>query len=1003
MATALVLHHVADEPFVQESLSPILPILGFDRLRPDVGDRVELTAVDVVVIVISASALTDQGFIRQETAAIESRCRLVPIVLDVAVIGDLPKELAMLPAVHLKSDGGKPLFEQLKALLQPVARAATTKKATVGIAADVGPAPPAASRREWNAPAFSSLLKQAVDSYDLFGSAELVESFAAHVGAAGAYPASDASTDLTVLRSKRQFHLLCRYASALVDVGPTAPIVRRQFAQALIEQKNYERALSVLQSIVRECKPTDGEAIEAHGLIGRLFKQRYVDGNRDGDGALLKRAIEDYREAARNAPDNYWPAINDVSCTLRAHRDGFSWADADEARRRAQAIVGGLDRLWTKKQPQAWDQASYVEALVALDEFERAEHALSDYLWNRGTDSFEVSSTYRQFVEVLQLDRDERGRRIVDRLWNAVDEHRSGGAFSDFEQWPAEMLVRVSDENWQPARVPDLKEKGRLGTVVSIEGSKATVQALYRDSMVITVDPGRPVEDVEECKRSVPYIGVAKSYTRGTETYEESGDHALIAVIDNGIDVLHEAFLDAAKRSRIVALWDQRDVNGPPPSGAGYDASLNYGRFYDRNTIAEMITTGTVPAKLGRNFDVKDINVGHGTHVASIAAGRETVDFGGGVAPDAKLAVVIPTTGEPLGYSNALLGALRFIDQLADKEKLPVVVNVSLGTNGGAHDGKSPLEVAFETFSSGGAKPGRVIVKSAGNEGEADCHVEAFVGQAKNGRIRWQRFPDTPLLADEIELWWPGVNEYTFTLESPDQSQSATVHLGQRKFEGVVQDTGIRMVLSERVRDNGMNRLKVRVGGDMSMVPDGTWTLMIHAPVIGNASLPIHAWIERREGMPSRFLQSSPRMTLSVPATAQSVIAVGSVALGKTNADPVEVDTSSSRGPTRDNRDKPDLSAPGVNIVAARSGSATDAVAMSGTSMAAPHVTGAVALALSRLHRAGIDPPAANELIAVLTQKASGYQGQADPITGFGTLNVPAFLNAFSVEPPDED
>src|SRR5262249_13036485 len=148
----------------------------------------------------------------------------------------------------------------------------------------------------------------------------------------------------------------------------------------------------------------------------------------------------------------------------------------------------------------------------------------------------------------------------------------------------------------------------------------------------------------------------------------------------------------------------------------------------------------------------KDINVGHGTHVASIAAGRATVDFGGGVAPDAKLAVVVPTTREPLGYSNALLGALTFIDQLADKEKLPVVVNVSLGTNGGAHDGRSPLEVAFEAFSKGGAKPGRVVVKSAGNEGEADCHVEAVVGQGNNGRIRWRRFPDTPLWADEIEL-----------------------------------------------------------------------------------------------------------------------------------------------------------------------------------------------------------------------------------------------------------
>src|SRR5262245_45453472 len=143
MATALVLHHAADEAFVQGSLSPILAILGFDRVRLNVGDRVELPAVDVVLIVVSAAALADQGFIWQETAAIKSRCRMVPIVLDVAVSGGLPKDLAIVPAVHLKPGGDRPLFEQLKALLQPVARAASTKKPTFGIEADVRSAEPA--------------------------------------------------------------------------------------------------------------------------------------------------------------------------------------------------------------------------------------------------------------------------------------------------------------------------------------------------------------------------------------------------------------------------------------------------------------------------------------------------------------------------------------------------------------------------------------------------------------------------------------------------------------------------------------------------------------------------------------------------------------------------------------------------------------------------------------------------------------------------------------------
>ena len=1005
MATVLVAHHSDDSPFVEKSLAPLLPILGLDRVSIEPAGLLSGStrpAVDLVLLVISGSALEDRAVVRDVAAAVKPRHGTIAVVLDVSLIARLPEELALLSAVHLRSDGGMPLFEQLKALLQPLARRSTAKRRALGAVADAGADKPR-SRDEWNAPAFSSLLKRSVDTYDLFGTAQLVESFAAHMDVANGYPADHASNDLKTLRSKRQFHNLCRYAGVLVEKGTTAPVVRRQYAQALIEQKKYDHALAVLQSVVKDCKPEDGEAIEARGLMGRLYKQQYVDAD-GGDERFLKQAVEEYQEAARNAPNNYWPAINLVSCTLRAYRDGFAWADPDDARQRALGIVKALDKLWTRQRPEAWDQASYTEAWVALNDFDRAEHALTNYLWNRGTDSFEVSSTYRQFVEVLQLDRDERGRVIIDRLWNAVDEHRSGGAFSDFADWPTAMLVRVSDEEWQPRGIPGLIEKGRIGTVVSIEGSKATVQALYRDSMVVTVAPGQSAEEVKECKRTVPFVGVAKSYTRGTETYSESGSHALIAVIDNGIDVLHEAFLDGNKRSRIVAIWDQRDPGGPPPSQAGFHSSLSDGRLYTQKEITEMLPNGPIPGRLrDRNFDANDINVGHGTHVASIAAGRETINFGGGVAPEAKLAVVIPTTDEPLGYSKALIGALQFIDELADKEGLPVVVNVSLGTNGGAHDGSSPLEVAFGEFSKGGAKPGRVVVKSAGNEGESECHVETSIGQGNNGKIRWTRFPDSPLSVDEIEVWWPFANEYKFTLESPDGSTSSIVYLGEKKFDDLLQDTAVRMVLSEAVRDNAMNRLKIRIGDRLMIVPDGTWTLKIHAPVIGNAAIPIHAWIERREGKQSRFLQASPRMTLSVPATADHVIAVGSIALGPTDEDPVEVDASSSQGPTRHNHDKPDLSAPGVKIMAARSGSTVDAVEMSGTSMAAPHVTGTVALALSRAHRAGIDAPSANEVRIRLTHRAKGYTGQPDPITGFGTLNVPAFLNAFSLEPPDED
>ena len=92
--------------------------------------------------------------------------------------------------------------------------------------------------------------------------------------------------------------------------------------------------------------------------------------------------------------------------------------------------------------------------------------------------------------------------------------------------------------------------------------------------------------------------------------------------------------------------------------------------------------------------------------MASIATGRKVGAFAGGVAPEAKILVVIADGQSPTGYSKSHVDALNFIDQIATQMNLPTVVNVSQGMNAGAHDGRSMLEVAFDAFSGGGENPG---------------------------------------------------------------------------------------------------------------------------------------------------------------------------------------------------------------------------------------------------------------------------------------------------------
>ena len=131
--------------------------------------------------------------------------------------------------------------------------------------------------------------------------------------------------------------------------------------------------------------------------------------------------------------------------------------------------------------------------------------------------------------------------------------------------------------------------------MLSILGSDATVRALLKDTVVLGIEESRPVIDYE-CADPLPFINAVPPYQdlEGHD-YTENGDHAMVAIIDDGIDVLHEAFLDDKQQCRIVGIWDQGDGAGPPPAG------FTFGKFYSREDIARFVATKTVPSALGRN------------------------------------------------------------------------------------------------------------------------------------------------------------------------------------------------------------------------------------------------------------------------------------------------------------------------------------------------------------------------------------------------------------------
>ncbi|HVG23159.1 MAG TPA: S8 family serine peptidase [Thermoanaerobaculia bacterium] len=981
MPTVYVIHAEDDRPFV-ERLLRILPRHGYERWSSrdsvpagsDISTAISeaIRESDLVLAVLSRTSMRSESIAAEIDIALHNDRPLIPVWLDAAD----RREVALAPALRalhgvdfsIEEEGEA---ERLLAALLPAAEQRSSN------------APAYARRIAWDEASFTASLREATWRHDHGRAESLVRTMVNDLASRpDAYPEKAAAADLLELRQEREFDLMRQYGEAVIASGTRKDKVRKLFAQSLIETRAYDRALAELESIIQDPESSQREVFEAHGLIGRTNKQQYVDAPDAPQAAeWIRNAIAAYETVYERDHSQFWHGVNAASCMLRAQRDGVDVGSRPRAQEIAQQVLEQLDELRQAGPLEVWDAASRVEALLALERHDEAEAALDPYINHPDMRAFEVSSTFRQFDQVLQLGRQPRGAAILERLRRTVQRYRAGSVVAgtagavDTEIKP--LVIRVNDPNWQPATVSDLVVRTRMGTIITAHGSAATVRELLTDPTVISIEESQPAGAIE-CDRSLPFINVAAQYPGASGPYSETGDGALVAVIDDGIDVLHEAFLDAAGQSRIVGIWDQRGTCGPPP--ANYD----YGTFHDAAAVAGYVSARAVPPELAKKPGR------HGTHVSSIAAGRAAGAFTGGVAPDAKLLMVISAAGGSIGYSQTHIDALGFIDAFATALALPVVVNVSQGMNAGAHDGKSALEVAFDAFSESGRKAGRVVVKSAGNErgknGRAYVTVPPFGAET----LRFKRAP-TAAATERIELWSSSSDEFEFRLRDPFQEWSPSVSTASPDVSGTFALGGaFHLVFTKRHVDNGDSLLLIELGTPSTPAATDDWTLEITSRTVPEGG-DIHCWIERRGGTPTVFLDHiSEEMTLSIPGTASSVIAVAAVDA----CQPIQVGTFSSYGPTRDQQKKPLVSAPGVNVNAASTGTGNGVHPDSGTSMAAPHVAGAIALVLSRTAKSG-RAAAGNQIASALRQKTQHYNGRWDRGRGYGVIDVSALLGAF--------
>lgn len=648
-------------------------------------------------------------------------------------------------------------------------------------------------------------------------------------------------------------------------------------------------------------------------------------------------------------------------------------ADVNSLRSETSSIVATTALTATTPITQIQQQQPYLKAGFAFQDLALGANILESLApksrverprLKRRRKLKDVKPATNSFVNVfVELMRTGDGDHVSTKVIGKLEALAKQGAANALQQ-RSQVLVR---RNFVSASVPvsALKELERNPDIAFIHPSEP-----------LTFDRPQVVRD------GGPAPAPRRVGDDALQTLHKQGEGIIIGIIDvGGFDFAHEDFRDAQGNTRFLSIWDQGGDSRKPPS-ANRKSRFDYG-----SELTAKLMNAAIAAEKAGDFPAtyveqqsQSIEGSHGTHVTSIAAGNA------GVCPEADIAAVlisVPTPSDPrvarrttFTDTTRIVDAVEYLLEIAEREKKPISINISLGTNGAAHDGSNGVSRWLDALL---ATPGRAISIAAGNAGqekaERDDDLGFVMGRIHaSGRIaasglaidlEWSVIGSgfLDMSENELEIWYGAQDRLTVMLKPPGVSEWITVKpcefVENRRLPS---GTTVSIYNELYHPTNGANYAAIYLSPNLDRqnprgVAPGIWTVRLVGDEIRDGRF--NCWIERDDPIdvgsykgvrlmrfPSFFSEKS-----NVDSHSISSLACGQRVIAVANLDEVRqrINISSSQGPTRDDRTKPEVAAPGTDIVAAKGFSSDDKrwISMTGTSMASPYVTGVVGLMLA--------------------------------------------------------